>query len=368
MELSNLQKNILKLKLVPNIGNKKLIEIFDNIDGNNGEIHLNDFKNFLEPKQLESIRSLKEDYIKNRLSQLIDNLEKNNIQIITYYDSRYPSQLKKIYSPPALFFVKGDIDYEYNRSIAIVGTRSYTDYGQIQCEKFVKDLAPYKFVIISGLAYGIDSIALSSGLKNKLKCIAVIGSGFDYIYPSSSKKLYKDIIDNNGCIITEYFPWEEPRRGFFPARNRIIAGLARSTLVVEAALKSGSLITAQLAFEEGRDVYALPADITREKSQGCNEIIKRNIAKLVNNPSCIVEDYGFANPNDVNFSSLQFESIANEDHRKILQILSTESLTTNELIQKTQKNVDELNIILTELEILSLIQKGLDDKWNIILN
>jgi len=366
MELTILEKNILRLKLVPQIGNKKLIEIFDNLDGVSKELSFEDYESFLEPKQLETIYSLETGHIEEELTRLIDNLEKNNIQIITYYDKSYPNQLKKIFSPPAVLFTKGNIDFEFETSIAIVGTRSYTDYGRIQCEMFVKAFALNNFAIVSGLAYGIDSIALSNGVKNKLKCIGVIGSGFDYIYPPSNKKLYRDIVENEGVIITEYLPWEEPRRGFFPARNRIIAGLAKSTLVIEAALKSGSLITAQSAFEEGRDVYAIPADVTREKSQGCNEIIKRNIAKLVNDPVTIIEDYGFMSSKDNGGSVSQFEFISNEDHRKVLQILSIQSLSTNDLIQSSQKTVEELNIILTEMEILSLIQKGLDDKWFII--
>lgn len=362
MKISKLQENIIRLKLIPLIGNKTMVNIFKNFpDLKERYFDFDEIKDFLTPTQIKNFQSKDDSFFEKNFEILLKNFEKNSIKLLDLFDSDYPFQLSKTFNPPILLFVKGDLDFAYDTSIAIVGTRNFSDYGRSHCIKFVQEIKDSGFTIISGLARGIDSIALSEGIKTNQKCIGVIGSGFDFVYPASNYRLYENILKNNGAIVTEYFPFEMAHPGFFPARNRIIAGLSKSTFVVEAAEKSGSLITAASAFEEGRDVYALPADINRIGSQGCNEIIRKGIAKLINSPENILEEYGFSSKSNENI----FDFITNEDHKNILKEINTSPLSSDELTLKFKTNINNLNILLSEMEVLGMIEKGLDEKWRI---
>jgi DNA processing protein len=295
---------------------------------------------------------------------IVKNLETNKIKASTIFDDDYPDALKRIFDPPAIIFYKGDIKYPFIKSIAVVGTRKATSYGQKICEDFVVRFSELNFTIVSGMAAGIDIIAHKVALKNNAKCIGVIGHGFDYYYPVYNKKFYDEVLDSGGCLISECLPSEVPIPGNFPSRNRIIAGLSKSTFVVEAAIKSGSLITAKLAFAENRDVYAAPADITRQSQQGCNELIKLHIAKMATSVEDILSDYGVKEKvNNIEINSIT-ENLDSE-LKKVVELISLEKLIADQISRSLGLPISNVGQMLTELELIGVIDKDEQMRWGL---
>lgn len=198
----------------------------------------------------------------------------NKIIKITMENEKYPILLKQIYDPPKCLYVMGNIEILNNPSIAIVGCREATEYGKKAATYFSYNLAKQNVTIVSGLARGIDSYSHIGTLKANGKTIAVIGSGLDIIYPKENEQLAKKIVEQGGAIISEYPLGTSPQKEHFPARNRIISGISQATLVIEAKEKSGSLITADFAMEQGKDVYSVPGNINSKNSVGTNNLIK----------------------------------------------------------------------------------------------
>ena len=209
------------------------------------------------------------------------NIE-NLIKEISIESSKYPDSLKQIYDPPKKLYVIGDEKLLNNNSIAIVGSRDNTEYGKKAAKYFAYNLAKENICIVSGLARGIDSFAHIGTLQAKGKTIAVVGNGLDIVYPKENEKLAQEIIKSGGAIISEYPIGSKPERFHFPARNRIISGLSNGVLVVEAKEKSGSLITADFAIEQGKEVFVVPGNINSLNSVGTNSLIKDG-AILVSN-------------------------------------------------------------------------------------
>jgi DNA processing protein len=223
-------------------------------------------------------------------NRVLEYCQNQGIRIITAFDEEYPSRLKHIFPKPLLLYVKGKIPVETEKfSISIVGTRNFSSYGASVCEKLAGDLARCGFVIVSGMARGIDTVAHTATLRARGKTVAVLGSGVDYIYPYENKLLYEEIV-SSGAVISEFMPRSKPDASNFPIRNRIISGMTLGTIVVESAEKGGSMITARLASEQGRDVFAVPGMVNSEISKGTNELIKQG-AKLVTTASDILEEY-----------------------------------------------------------------------------
>lgn len=211
--------------------------------------------------------------------QQLKRVEKEGVEIIDFWNECYPENLKKIYDPPAFLYVKGTLLKQDKFSISIVGTRLPSNYGKLVAEKIAKELAQKGLVIVSGLARGIDTISHWAALKAGGRTLAVMGSGLDYIYPGENKKLAEQIVQQ-GAIISEFPMGTEPDAVNFPRRNRIISGLSLGTIVVEAGVKSGALLTANYALEQNREIFAVPGNINSPKSMGTNQIIK-NGAKLI---------------------------------------------------------------------------------------
>jgi DNA processing protein len=206
--------------------------------------------------------------------------EKEKVELLFFTDKKYPSRLKNIPDAPSVLYVKGNIEFENPKAIAIVGTRQATSYGKEQVEQLVKDLIPHGVLIISGLAYGIDIHAHKHALKHGLPTVGVMGSGMDIIYPSSHKDTAIKMLDQGG-LVTENPFGTKPDAHNFPQRNRIIAGLCDALVVVEAAIKGGALITAEIANSYNKDVFAFPGNIGETYSDGCNNLIKTNKAHLL---------------------------------------------------------------------------------------
>ena len=222
--------------------------------------------------------------------QILAACQEENIRIMTLQDGDYPGRLQNIYDPPIVLYVKGRLPLlDEELAVAVVGTRAYSPYGQLAAEKLGYGLAKGGAVVISGLAKGIDALAAWSARRAGGTVVGVVGNGLDVFYPRSSRFLYEDLAAT-GAIVSEYPPGTEPAGRHFPQRNRILSGLAAATLVIEAPEKSGALITANLALEQGRDLYAVPGPIDAPNSVGCNQLIREG-AGLVAKPWDLLMDY-----------------------------------------------------------------------------
>lgn len=283
--------------------------------------------------------------------EVMDYLERNRIGLISINDCRYPDSLKNIAKPPLFLFYKGNIELlSKNKMISIVGTRRSTKYGELCCERAVKDLVDGEVVIVSGLALGIDSIVHKEVLKYKGNTIAVLGCGIDIFYPRTNIKL-RDEIERKGLVISEFPIGMRPTPKNFPIRNRIIAGLSKGTVVVESSSKGGSLITASISLEEGRDVFAFPGDVTYPLSQGCNELIKLSQAKLIVSGEDILNEYSWLKISEDGKKLNKLIGIK----LKIYSVLKTK-MHLEEIRKEVSCETSELLSNLMELEIEGYIQ------------
>ena len=223
----------------------------------------------------------------HRAEEEVAFIEKKNITPIFYLDSRYPKRLRECEDGPVLLYTQGNTNFNNQRVLSIVGTRKATEYGTKITEQIVEALTPTGCLIVSGLAYGIDITAHKAALQNGLPTVGIVAHGLDLLYPSAHRKYVNKMLDNGG-IATDFMSGTQPDKMFFPRRNRIIAGLADATLVIEAAEKSGTLITADLAVGYNRDVMAVPGNVFDEFSIGCNKLIRQNKAALVTNGDDII--------------------------------------------------------------------------------
>jgi DNA processing protein len=238
------------------------------------------------PSEKSSAITLHPDIIREQIRQY----ETNEIAIITILDKEYPQLLKEIYQPPWALFAKGDLSLlERNPKLAVVGSRQATQYGKNAIQLIFPGLIDHRILIVSGLAKGIDALAHEYAIKNDGKTIAVIAGGFYHIYPKENMNLALEMMKNQ-LVLSEYPPDTKPERWHFPARNRIISGLSKGTLIIEAKRKSGSLITANFAVNEGRDVFSLPGSIFNPYSTGTNDLIQQG-AKLVSGAEDILEEF-----------------------------------------------------------------------------
>ena len=203
------------------------------------------------------------------IDKVFATVETKGINFLTLEDENYPYMLKNIENPPVVLYYKGKL-FECNlgKTLAVVGSRKASSGARDNLRKIISGLGNTDICIVSGLASGIDTVAHASAIENNLKTIGVIASGFDYVYPSQNKTLYENIENGYGAVVTEYYPTFEPIKFRFPQRNRIVSGLSYGTLVVEASLRSGALITANLTLEQGRELMCMPGDISNPNTQG----------------------------------------------------------------------------------------------------
>jgi DNA processing protein len=277
-------------------------------------------------------------------------LNKENIKAITFNDPQFPKLLKEIDSCPALLFYKGDFQKQDEFSLAIVGTRKISLYGKQIALKIVKDLVQNNLVIVSGLAKGVDSLAHQITLESNGRTIAVLGSGLakKNIYPFENQNLAQKIIEQNGLLISEYPPEITPQKYFFPYRNRIISGLTLGTLIIEAPEKSGALITARYALEQGREIFAVPGNIHNLNSVGCNNLIKMG-GKLVNDASDILDALNFVRT--VKPFVKKIIKPSNKEEAELLKYLSEEPIHVDKLIEFSKLSSTTINSVLMMMEI-----------------
>lgn len=275
--------------------------------------------------------------------------EANGVSILTPEDEAYPYSLKQIAAPPQVLYVKGSLP-DLRGSIGIVGSREATAYGLKAADAFAADLAAMGVVIVSGGAKGIDTAAHRGALAAGGTTVAVLGCGIDIAYPAANKTLFKQICAS-GALVTEYPPGTPPMAQNFPARNRIINGLTHGILVVEAAKKSGAMITAEYAMEEGHEVYCVPGSIFGGSSIGCHSLIKSG-AQLVDCPEDILQSLKMARTpqQPVLFKSGEEEE-TDDNAKALLKVLSFEPLSLEEILEKTGLGLAEAGMGLLDLEL-----------------
>lgn len=337
---------------------KQLLNIYDNdpeliLESSDKEL----LRRHLLPKSfLEKIKLARKNIPKAQ--EEIQLLEDLNIHVISLHDSRYPYRLKRCEDAPSLIFAKGDCDLNPKYALSIVGTRNATEPGKTHCRKLVEGLVDFDPLIVSGLALGIDGCAHKSALEFQLKTAGVLGHGLDFIYPKQHKDLYKKIPLSHGILLSEYSHFTLPEKGFFAERNRIVAGLADAVIVVEAALKGGAHITAELASGYHRDVFAIPGRPEDIYSQGCNKLIKENKANLIENATDIIELLNWSS-NKINQSRQTALHIQLEPEQELIfQSLQAhkDPLHIDKLSYACDILPAKLSGLLLELELMGIVR------------
>ncbi len=293
--------------------------------------------------------------------QYLESIQKLGISWMTIFDEDYPKLLSQIYDPPIILYYKGAILPSDEKSIAVVGTRKITGYGRTVTEQFTKGLVNSGLTIVSGLARGVDSVAHKTAVEAGGRTIAVLGGGLSKIFPPENEGLAEKIVSAFGAVISEFPPDYPSMPGNFPSRNRIISGLSLAVLVTEAAQDSGSLITARLALEQGRDVFAIPGPITSDLSIGPIDLIREG-ARPVTESKEILDELGIGQmsniksqtclpsgkmSNDLNFS---------DDEKKVLEILENENMHIDEIGRRLTLNAAKISATLLKMEIAHLVQ------------
>lgn len=298
------------------------------------------------------------------INKILEHTVKAGINIVTYQDELYPAKLLEIYDRPPFLFVKGNLQND-DINISIVGSRLASTYGKYTTEKISRELALRGVTIVSGLARGIDSAAHRGTLTAQGRTIAVLGSGLDIIYPPENKKLFAAICEK-GAVVSEFPPGTPPRACNFPARNRIISGMSYGVVVIEAGEKSGSLITARLALEQGREVFAVPGSIDSAGSRGTNKLIKQG-AKLIENIDDILEEIlpqleRIKTPETLSIPGKDAGTNKGSDNissvdREIMALLSNNRVHIDELINTTGLAPGDVLSSLMKLELNGIVQQ-----------
>ena len=322
-----------------------------------------------EFSKIEGLSVKKTEYFLNIRSSLdIDKIyqdvEKRDIKILTYDDNKYPKLLKEIQNPPAVIYYKGDLfSCNLDKTLAVVGSRRATFNGKESLKKIINGFNGTDICIVSGLASGIDTVSHELALNNNLKTIGIIASGFDFTYPSTNKQLYEKIINGGGAIITEYYPTFEPLKYRFPQRNRIVSGISYGTLVVEAALKSGALITANIALEQGRELLCIPGLITNPNTEGIYKLLKTG-ATLITESEDVLNALNWEII--TNSENLDKSNDLSIDEKKILYTINIEPKCFDEIQRETELQTDNLLVLLTNLELKGCLEQVVGDRYSIV--
>ena len=364
MRNSKYMQSWLALHLAPGLGPvtcNKLVGHFGNPD-KVLSASISDLKAVCRLRQ-ESLAALGAEGRQNLKALANDEIEKaaqKNISIIAYDDPLYPSLLKNIHDPPAVLYVLGNPELLNSRGIGIVGSRAATHYGRSIAEQMANSLAGQGFAIISGMALGIDTAAHKGALAAEGRTVAVLGCGLDIIYPPSNHRLFKDIAFS-GAVVSEYPLGTLPDNFRFPARNRIISGLSLGVVVVEAANRSGSLITARHALEQGREVFAVPGRIDSVKSAGTHSLLQQG-AKLVHSVNDIAEEFLYPGLqenqvyNDRDETEEKFATQLNQEEAALWQCLDVYPRTIDEIVRESGLTPQKTNEILLLLELKGIVK------------
>ncbi|MDD5274701.1 MAG: DNA-processing protein DprA [Methylovulum sp.] len=281
-------------------------------------------------------------------------LAQQNNQVITIADLSYPTQLKEIADPPPILFVRGNAALLSLPQIAMVGSRNPSLSGKETAFNFAQTLSQHGFVITSGLALGIDAASHQGALANKGYTIAVAGTGLDRVYPARHKELATEIV-STGAMISEFPPGTTAKANHFPRRNRIISGLCQGLLVVEAAKQSGSLITARMALEQNREVFAIPGSIHNPLARGCNALIREG-AKLVETTQDIFEELNQYIQQDNNFSAISTQSVLDLEQQTLLNLVMFSPTSIDNLVENSGLSIGVISSMLLILELQGYLE------------
>lgn len=295
-------------------------------------------------------------------SEILRLVAEFDIKFVTILDKHYPDYLATIFDPPVILFYRGELSsLSRNPCLAVVGTRRPSSYGKLITQKITKKLSKAGFTIISGLAYGIDSIAHRACLEVGGNTVAVMATGVDQIYPPGNRNLAERIV-KQGVILSEYLPGNQAEIWCFPTRNRIISGLSKGCIIVEGSRKSGALLTAKFALDQNRDIFAVPGDITRAQSAGPNYLIKSG-AKPVTIINDVLEEYDiFLHKENEKLPEMTAEE------KKIFQIIlkNRPEIGFDQILLRAGKGVNEISSLLLSLELKSVIKKVESDRYMIV--
>ena len=295
----------------------------------------------------------------------IEYIKSKNIKFISYEHEKYPYLLRQIDNPPTGLFIMGDLDIcNLEKTLAVVGSRKASENARNTLKSILSDFANTDICIVSGLAEGIDTVAHRTAVENNMKTIAVIGGGFDKLYPKSNKQLFEKIINEGyGAVISEYWMDTDALNWHFPVRNRIVSGLSKGVLIAEAALKSGAMITANLALEQGRELMCMPGLISNPNTQGIYKLLKTG-AYMVTSSQDILDAMNWQLEKNLKQSKSE-NNIKNlsEEELLIYDCIKIDALTIDELAIKTKLNINDLMVILTKLELEGIISRTNSDRY-----
>jgi DNA processing protein len=359
------QKSLLVLSRVPNVGAariRNLIARFETPERvlNAAVADLARTPNIGE-KIAESISRFANSEKRNAAERdaeiQFDHLEKLNAKLVTLWDAAYPKLLKEIYDPPVFLFIRGALAAADETSIGIVGTRYPTDYGKHAAKKFSENFVQHGFSVVSGLAFGVDTLAHTAALDAGGRTIAVLGSGIDKIYTDTKGKLYPRIIES-GAIISEEFIGTEPLAENFPKRNRIISGLSLGSLIIESDFKGGALITASYAVDQNREVFALPGSVFSKKSNGTNALIRDGKAKLVLSPDDVLNEFRqtAVHQPELSFAKMPPADLTPEE-QSLYEVFGDAAVHIDTLAEKSNMDISDVLILLFELEMKNAVRQ-----------
>ncbi len=349
------------LNMIPGVGGatfRRLVKFFGSPE-NALNASLNDLSRIrgLTPSVCESI-------VQHRgripIEREIDAIERYGCKVITIQDESYPANLKAIYDPPQVLYVKGELLPGDSFSVSVVGTRSASSYGKTVAEKLSNHLAARGVTVVSGMAYGIDTAAHKGALSASGRTIAVMGNGLDVVYPSRNAGLFEEIV-SSGAAISEFSMGTQPLKSNFPRRNRLISGLSLGTLVVEAPERSGALITADCALEQGREVFAVPGQILSEMSSGTHSLIKQG-AKLVESVEDILEELPShallpMEEEDLEIEEKRVELQLSEDEYPVWKAVSVSPIHIDDISRQAGLPPYKVSAALVMLELKGLVQQ-----------
>jgi len=369
------------LSMRPGIGFakvKKLLNIFGSAD----EVYKASERDYFDIETInrENIKSLSDKDLKN-VNKILTDCDEAGCRIISFQDCEYPERLKNIYDPPLILYIKGKMpDVDHEPVVGAVGTRKCTPYGIINAESTGYKLSKSGIIVVTGLAKGVDTAATEGALRGGTAVIGVIGSGLDIIYPAENKQLFTDVIDN-GAVISEYPPGTRALHHHFPARNRIISGLSLGIAVIEAPKKSGALITAARALEQGRDVFVLPGNVDAAACEGSNRLLREGAIPFMSGDD-IIDEYIELYPDKIktpetdetkkpfdNNSKVDYIGLGNffgklaGDEMIIAKSIGTESLCIDEIIIETMLPAQKVSAVLTMLEISGYVRRDDSGRW-----
>lgn len=345
-------KYLLVLHSVEGLGPARIKKLFDYFGGfeavwNASPSEIIQFK--FPDKLISNFRDAKQELDPE---EYFLELEKAGIKVVTIFDEDYPDRLREISGAPMIIYYKGVLDSQVlEKCFGVVGTRKPTGYGRVVTEKLTRELVEAGLTIVSGLARGVDTVAHIATIEAGGKTLAVLGGGLSQIFPSENIRLAEKIASGYGAILTEFPPSYPHLAGNFPARNRIIAGLSKGVLVTEAAEDSGSLITARLAIEQGREVFAVPGPITSSMSEGTSVLLKDG-AKLVSTSADIIEELGVKAVSAVKVRQVDLS----REELEILELIKDEGRHVDEIARELKKKISDVSSVLLKLEILGVVR------------